>query len=720
MRKKKRLKWKRIRTKHILIFAAAMAAVMLLGGWGTFRLMVNAQDIALLDAPLPAATVLYDRNGKEATRISFNKIEEIGYADIPGHMIDAVVAVEDKRYFEHDGMDMRAIGRALVANFSAGGTVQGGSTITQQLAKNVFLSHERTWSRKWDEVLLAKKIEESYGKQDIMEMYLNQIYYGEGAWGIKRAAYTYFGKEAKELTVAEAALLAGLIKAPSALTPYKHLEKAKARRDVVLQLMKEQQQITGEVYAQALQEPIKLLSSKPNRVNDIHYPYYVDQIIREAMTLYGLTENEVLQGGLRIYTELDTGMQQAAEKVYAKEELFPQSAADQLIQSGSVLVDPRDGGIRALVGGRGEQPFRGFNRATQLKRQPGSTIKPVVVYTPALEQGYQPMDKLLDEPINIGGYEPRNADGRFHGEVTLYEALINSYNIPAVKLLNEMGIDKGIDAAARFGLPLSDGDRNLGLALGGLHEGVSPLHMAEAFGVFANNGIQMKAHAITRIESADGEVLAEYKAGAGKQVTEPAIAHTMTAMLQGVIREGTGEAAELAGRPFAGKSGTTQMPGTSGYGAKDNWFVGYTPQLVGTVWLGYDQSDSEHYLTTSSKAAAVVLKAVFEEALQGEPVMPFPAGTSIFEKKKNKENNNDHSDDDNDNDNDNDNNNDNNNDNDDEDDNGDKESEWKKEREERKERKEREKEDKKRERDRDRGRDRDDDNDDDDDDDDND
>ncbi|MGO4543554.1 transglycosylase domain-containing protein [Paenibacillus sp. 2TAB23] len=639
MKKKSGLSKKRKTIKMLMILAAAVLLIMMLGGWTTFRLMIDAQDIKRLDVPLPAATVVYDKDGKEATRIAFNKIEEMNYSDIPKHMVDAVVAVEDKRFFKHDGMDVRAISRAVVTNFTSGGTVQGGSTITQQLAKNVFLSQERTWSRKWNELLLAQKIEEHYSKQQIMEMYLNQIYYGEGAWGINRAASTYFGKEAEQLTVAEAALLAGLIKAPSALTPYKHKEKALERRNVVLQLMKEQGLITEAIYRSALEEPIVLLSAKPNRVDDIHYPYYVDQIIREAMAEYGLSENEVLQGGLRIYTELNTDMQQAAEQVYAKNSLFPESAKDQLIQSGTVLVDPRNGGIRALVGGRGEQPFRGFNRATQLKRQPGSTIKPAVVYTPALELGYMPADELVDEPVNINGYEPQNADGSFHGKVSLYEALIHSYNIPAVKLLNEMGIQKGMDAADRFGIPLSKEDQSLGLALGGLHEGVAPVHMAEAFGVFANDGVRINAHAITRIESAEGEVLGLFEQDKrSSKVTEPAVARMMTAMLQGVIGEGTGTSAALEGRVLAGKSGTTQMPGTEGYGAKDNWFVGYTPQLVGAVWLGYDQTDSSHYLSTSSKAAASVFQALFTAALKNEPVLSFPDTPELILNKKKESN----------------------------------------------------------------------------------
>jgi penicillin-binding protein 2A len=342
-----------------------------------------------------------------------------------------------------------------------------------------------------------------------------------------------------------------------------------------------------------------------------------------------MTENEVLHGGLRIYTTLDTQMQQAAERVYAQEALFPESTADQLIQSGAVLVDPRDGGIKALIGGRGKQPFRGFNRAVQLKRQPGSTMKPISVYTPAFEQGYTPGDMLLDEPVDIGGYQPKNAGGAYHGEVSIYDAIVHSYNVPAVRLLNDIGIDAGMEASERFGIRLTDADRTLGLALGGLQEGVSPLEMAEAFGSFANNGTRMPAHSIVRIESADNEILAEAAHDAGVKATEPSVAHMMTSVLQGVVREGTGEAAALPDRPVAGKTGTTEMPGSGGQGAKDNWFVGYTPQLVGAVWLGYDHTDASHYLTTTSKAAAAVFQALMSEALKDQPVLEFPESKAI-------------------------------------------------------------------------------------------
>ncbi|MFC5648845.1 transglycosylase domain-containing protein [Paenibacillus solisilvae] len=628
---KKRIAWKKV------IITVVLAGILFVAaGWAVFGMMVARQDISLLAKPLPAATIIYDQQEKEASRISLNTYEAVSYDTLPKHLVDAVVAVEDKRFFEHDGTDIWGIGRALVTNLVNDKTVQGASTITQQLAKNVFLSQERTWSRKWNEVLLAKKIEENYDKKQIIEKYLNQIYFGEGAWGIKRAAETYFGKKVNQLTLSESAMLAGIIRAPSALSPLKHLDKAKERRNVALQLMKEQGKISASMYDSAIRAPIKLRSSKPSGENAFKYPYYVDQIIREASDLYGLTENEVLHGGLRIYTTLDTKMQQAAERVYAQESLFPESKADQLIQSGAVLVDPRDGGIKALIGGRGKQPFRGFNRAVQLKRQPGSTMKPISVYTPAFEQGYSPDDHILDEPVDFGGYQPKNAGGAYHGDVSIYDAIVHSYNVPAVKILNEIGIDAGMDASNRFGIELTDADRTLGLALGGLQEGVSPLDMAEAFGVFANDGTRMPAHSIIRIESADGEILAEAAENTGKKTTEPSVARTMTSVLEGVVREGTGEAAALEDRPVAGKTGTTEMPGTGGEGAKDNWFVGYTPQLVGAVWLGYDHTDGNHYLTTTSKAAAAVFQELMSEALKGEPVIAFPKAPGISGKKQDK------------------------------------------------------------------------------------
>ncbi|MGF7086259.1 penicillin-binding protein 2A [Kroppenstedtia sanguinis] len=587
----------------------------------TFNVLVGTQDVSAMDRAAPQPTVIIDQNGKVASRISASKTEAVGRKEIPTHMIQAVVAIEDHRFYNHSGVDYWGSIRAAVSNLRAGHTVQGGSTLTQQLAKNVFLTHERTYKRKIKEVLLAKKMERNYTKDEIMEVYLNTIYFGEGAWGLKKAARTYFGKEPKDLTVGESALLAGMIQAPSALSPFKNFNKAMTRRDIVLSKMEAEGFIDKKTAQKAKETDIVLEGQDADDYKG-RYPSYVDAIIQEAIERYDLTEKEVLSGGLRIYTELDPRMQQAAEDVYARDDLFPQGKGDTLVQSGSVLVDPQTGGLRALVGGRGDHVFRGFNRATQLKRQPGSSMKPISVYAPALIQGYGLDARLVDEPISFGKYAPKNQSGQYLGEVTMYEAVIDSLNVPAVWLLDQIGVDKGIRYSKTSGIPLTDEDRQLGLALGGLQEGASPLQMAQAYSAFANNGIVVDAHAIRRVETADGEVLGKwYKKSV--RVSQPTVSQHITYMLRGVVQEGTGRKAQIPGRPTAGKTGTTQLPDGRD-GAKDNWFVGYTPELVGAVWVGYDKTDSEHFLTTSSgSTAAPIFRELMSGALQGRPVKQF-------------------------------------------------------------------------------------------------
>ncbi|EGK12050.1 penicillin-binding protein 2A [Desmospora sp. 8437] len=587
----------------------------------TFNILVGSRDVSAMDRAAPQPTVIIDQNGEVASRISASKTEAVGMEEIPTHMIQAVVAIEDHRFYSHSGVDYWGSIRAAVTNLQAGHTVQGGSTLTQQLAKNVFLTHERTYKRKIKEVLLAKKIERNYTKDEIMETYLNTIYFGEGAWGLKKAARTYFGKEPKDLTVGESALLAGMIQAPSALSPFKNFNKAMTRRDVVLSKMVAEGFIDEKTAEKAKEKDIVLEGQESDDYRG-RYPSYVDAIIQEAIDRYGLTEKEVLSGGLRIHTELDPRMQQSAEDVYARDDLFPQGKGDTLVQSGSVLVDPKTGGIRALVGGRGDHVFRGFNRATQLKRQPGSTIKPISVYAPALMQGYDLDARLVDRPISFGNYAPKNQNQQYLGEVTMYEAVIDSLNVPAVWLLDQIGVDKGYRYAKTSGLSLTDEDRQLGLALGGLREGVSPLQMAQAYSAFANDGIVVDAHAIRRVETVDGEVLGKwYKKSV--RVSQPAVSQQITYLLRGAVQEGTGRKAQIPGRPTAGKTGTTQLPDGRD-GAKDNWFVGYTPELVGAVWIGYDKTDAEHFLTTSSgSTAAPVFRELMSGALQGHPVKEF-------------------------------------------------------------------------------------------------
>lgn len=600
---------------------AGFVVVFLIG----INIAIAMTDVDSLAKPVDQPTIIYDRYGRVASKIMLSNREEVKFQQIPPDLIHAVIATEDRRFYEDGGFDYIGTLRALWVNLLAGKTVQGGSTLTQQLAKNEFLTQDRTLERKLKEFLYAEKIARTYTKNQILEMYLNRIYFGEGAWGIKQAARIYFGKDVNQLTLGESAMLAGMIKAPSALSPYKHFNQAIERRNVVLRLMKEQGYITEQQMKQAENQDIVLERKNQDPYNG-KYPWYVDAIIQEAISKYGLTANEVLHGGLRIYTELDPRMQQAAEAVYNDESLFPPSKRDQLIQSGAVMLDPSTGGIRALVGGRGEYVFRGFNHATQLKRQPGSALKPLAVYTPALENGWQIGSILKDEPMDFGGYRPQNHDGRYLGQRTMYEAVIDSANVPAVWLLQQIGIDKGVDALERFEIPLTAEDRQLGLALGGLIEGTSPLKMAQAFAVFPNNGMMVEAHTIRKIETADGEQLGRWYKKVTR-VTSKNVAQAITYLLRGVVVEGTGKQAQIPGREVAGKTGTTEMSGTNN-GNKDNWFIGYTPQLVGAVWLGYDKTDAQHYLNTAGgDSAAVIFREMMSRALAGEPVMRFQLNT---------------------------------------------------------------------------------------------
>ena len=586
------------------------------------NLLISTRDVDALEAASPQPTLILDRQGNVASKISTSPSEAIHLEDLPDHMIQAVVAIEDRRFYQHSGMDYWGTLRAAIANLRQGTIAQGGSTITQQLTKNIFLTHDRTYKRKVKEILLAKKVERTYTKDEIMEMYLNTIYFGEGAWGVKKAAQIYFGKEPKELTVGESALLAGMIRSPSSLSPFKHFNQAMARRDVVLNRMEEEGFLDEAKMAQTKKKDIVLQGQQPDDYRG-RYPSYVDAIIQEATQRYGLTEKEVLSGGLRIYTELDSTMQQAAEKVTSQRELFPKGSDDQPVQSGSVLLDPKTGGIRALVGGRGKHVFRGFNRATQLQRQPGSAMKPLSVYAPALAAGYDLDARLKDQPMSFGDYTPNNYDDQYLGEVTMYEALVDSRNVPAVWLLDQIGVDQGVRFSKAFGISLTQEDHQLGLALGGLNKGVSPLEMSQAYAAFANNGIMVDAHTIRRVETVEGDTLGKwYKKSV--RVTQPKVAQHITYMLRGAVQEGTGKKAQVPGRPTAGKTGTTQLPGGEREGAKDHWFVGYTPNLVGAVWIGYDQTDSEHYLTGSSgSTAAVVFREMMSKALADRPVGAF-------------------------------------------------------------------------------------------------
>ena len=573
-------------------------------------------NVQSLQDGLSQTTIIYDKDGDVATKVDTNRAEGVDVTSIPDYVSRAVIAIEDRRFMDHKGFDIIGMSRAFLKNLFSRTITGGGSTITQQLTKNALLSPEQTYRRKIEELFLAVEIEKHYTKNEIMNMYLNQVYFGSGAWGIDQAALEYFNKDITNVTISEAAMLAGLLQAPSALDPHKHYERAIERRNVVLASMKELEMITEDEYNKAKQEMINIEDGGGNDIKR-DYPYYVDAVLDEAINQYDLSQEEIMTRDYRIYTEMDQNIQSSLEKVFNQGSLFPDGKDETLVQSGSVLLDPKTGGIRGLVGGRGDYVFRGFNRATHIKAQPGSTLKPLAVYTPALESGYETTSILKDEEMVFGDYAPQNFSRTFQGEVPMYEAVAQSLNMPTVWLLNEIGLDKGIASLEKFGIPLEKEDHYLGIALGGMSKGISPLQLAEAYSVFANEGNREDSHLITKIVGPTGNVVAEHKNKSTK-VTSKRVANEVTSLLLGVVESGTGKGTKIPGIQLAGKTGSTQLPYEDINGTKDQWFVGYTPNLVGAVWLGYDKTDRQHYLSSSSSETVV---PIFREIM--ETVKPY-------------------------------------------------------------------------------------------------
>lgn len=626
--------WKNPKFWSRLGIVVLLLIILISGG---ITIYISSLDISKLQIPLAQPSYLYDQKGNRISQLSSSRIEPISGEQIPLIMKNAIIAVEDRRYYDHKGVDLRSIARALYRDLISGDFSEGGSTITQQLAKNLFLASDKTLARKLKEAAYALKIEAVLDKDEILEAYLNQIYFGEGRWGLQNAAQLYFGKTAEQLTIDESALLAGLLKAPSIYSPLSNKQKSLERRNLVLALMKEQNYITSTEYEKAIAQPIILKLGGSSDLSGQYAPY-VDYVIEEAINRIGFTEEQILNGGLQIYTQMDPSVQKAAEDVYEESHYFPKGKDDQIVQSGVVVLDHKTGGIRGLVGYRGERVYRGLNHSTQQERQPGSSLKPLSVYAPALEKGYTPDSMVNDHPININGYAPQNYDNQNRGYITMLEAVRHSWNVPAVWLLNEIGIESGVDFTKRCGIPLEEEDQTLSLALGGLSKGVTPLQMAQAYGVFANLGVMNKAYAITKITTKEGSVLFQVQPEA-VQVTTPSAAYMMTIMLEDVVTNGTGTNAYLD-RPTAGKTGSVELPHTQEFsgiskGVKDVWFVGYTPELTAAVWMGYDNTDHDHYLTTSGGAEpAVVFQEILSRALKSAPIVPFEIPEEYIEQNK--------------------------------------------------------------------------------------
>lgn len=523
---------------------------------------------------------VFDSHGRLITTLHSDQNRlPIDINKVPQNLQNAFIAAEDNRFYEHIGIDPIGIFRAIFANLTNRGIAQGGSTITQQLAKNAFLSQEQTLKRKIQEAMLALEIEHKYSKKEILEMYMNQIYFGQGAYGIQTAAKTYFNKDVNELTLTQCAMLAGLPKSPNYYSPFNNLNEAKKRKNVVLDQMVKYGYVSAAEAEDAKNQDLGLSKSHQSKEAD-EYASFIDYVSQQVAKKYG--DDALYKEGLKIYTTMDVDKQHAAVRAMRN---LPNNYTDEngltQPQAAIVSIDPKTGHILAMVGGRGQDSF---NRASMAVRQPGSAFKPFV-YLTALQHDMTPDTTMNDQPVTYGSWSPKNTDGSYSGTMTLSDALAHSVNTIAVQLADQVGTKNIIANAKKMGITTLDAkDDNLAMALGGLTKGVTPLEMASAYGTFANKGVHVKPTAIVKILDRNGNVL-EDASTLEKEETKTRVmsereAYEMTTMLEGVIDHGTGTAAAI-GRPAAGKTGTTDDN-------KDAWFVGYTPDIVTAVWIGND------------------------------------------------------------------------------------------------------------------------------------
>lgn len=523
---------------------------------------------------------VFDSQGKLITTLHSDQNRlPIDINKVPKNLQNAFIAAEDNRFYDHIGVDPIGILRAVVTNLTNRGIAQGGSTITQQLAKNAFLSQDQTLKRKIQEAILALELERKYSKKEILEMYMNQIYFGRGAYGIQTAAHTYFGKDVGDLTLAECAMIAGLPKSPNYYSS--SVNEATARKNVVVGQMEKYGYITPSQAEEAKKSSLDIKQKSTSNTTD-ETAYFIDYVTQEIAQKYG--DDALYKDGLKIYTTLDTDKQHAA--VQAMRHLLETHTDDQGLtqpQGAIISIDPKTGHILAMVGGRGQDSF---NRASMAVRQPGSAFKPFV-YMTAMEHDMTPDTIMEDKKVEYGGWSPHNADNTYQGRMPLWKALALSVNTVAVQLADKVGPSNVIANAKKLGITtlVEDGspnDDNLAsAALGGLTKGVTPLEMAAAYGAFANKGVYIKPTAIVKILDRNGNVLEDNSSDVQKtQVMSEKTAYEMTSMLEGVIARGTGTAASI-GRPAAGKTGTTDDN-------HDAWFIGYTPDIVTAVWVGDD------------------------------------------------------------------------------------------------------------------------------------
>ena len=634
--------------KRVMQVITAIAVVLLFGAVGVG---IGVASWLRKDLPSPASlqtiappvkTLVYDINGKLVHEFYKENRSLVPLRQIPRSMIDAILAIEDRRFYTHWGIDPWRLAGALINDVLSGRPEQGASTITQQLARNLFLTHEKTLTRKLKEMALAIRIEQTYTKDEILEMYFNQIYFGEGAYGLDAASKVFYGKPVQEMTLTECALLAGLPRNPRDYSPRREPDRALKRRNLVLAAMLQTKRISRAQYEAASEAPLGVTKT---RMDTRAAPYFMEMVRQYLDERYG--SNQIYEGGLRVYTTLDIELQLVAEESLERR-LTALEARNQYkrtratlaaaakpssggkertqttyLQGAVVSIDPTNGHIRALVGGRDFNDSN-FNRAVQASRQPGSAFKPFI-YAAAIDNGFSPTDVILDTPVSFKAgngeeWAPQNYDHKFRGPVTLRSALAHSVNVPAAKLLQKLGTTVVTSYARRMGIRtrlVSD----LSLALGTSE--VNLLELTSAYGVFADQGIRVYPVFVLRVEDKNGKVLEQTRPTA-EEALSPETALTMTSMLSSVVETGTAASARALGLsvPAAGKTGTTDD-------YSDAWFVGYVPGLVTGVWVGFDRKQKIGPGMTGAAAALPIWVDITGAATKGKAPQEFPVPSGV-------------------------------------------------------------------------------------------
>lgn len=603
--------WKRYNlTKITIIFV--LVAIVSTGSYLFY--LAKTANVKVLQSSISAQTIIYDKDNNEAGNLYGQKGTPVKIDQISKNITNAVVATEDRTFYKNHGVNLKRFALAAVTL----GRFGGGSTITQQLAKNAYLTQEQTIDRKAREFFLALEINKHYSKDEILDMYLNNSYFGNGVWGIQDASLKYFGVPASEVTVDEAASLAGMLKGPEIYNPlYEKGKYATDRRNTVLQNMvnagyleQSQADTFMKVDLQA-----QLQDNYQSKSSQYKYPSYYNAVISEAERKYGLTLQEIMNNGYKIYTGMDQNMQSGLQKTYSDPSFFPQAADGTYAQSASVAIDPKTGAVNALVGNvntEGSNSFTDYNYATMSKRSPGSVIKPLIVYAPAIEAGWS-IDKTVDDsPADYNGWKPTDFDNQWRGQIPMYTALANSYNIPAINTYQAIGPKVGNALGREFGLDLSSKNDVLPTALGAGVE-TNPWQIAQAYQVFANGGVMNDAHLITKIENAAGQVVKTAKV-TKKRVISKDTADKMTQMMLGTYTNGSAWKASPKSYTLAGKTGTNED--------QDQWVVGYTPDVVMTLWVGY--ADGKYKLTGSSEGQTSV---IFRQ--EASYMLPYTKGTEF-------------------------------------------------------------------------------------------